>query len=238
MRPLTLGRHSRTLDRAERVLAAAHQTPPERFLSKSTRMTERFRRAIYSDGFVEPALARPADWLGAWPGVGEASDPIDRLTYWQTRFYLPNDMLVKVDRMSMAHSLEARCPFLDHRLLEFAATIPPHLRFHGWTTKYILKRTLERLLPKEILWRRKQGFGVPIRAWFRDDLAELASDLLLSPRAVQRGYFDARALRALVQDHVTGRADHGEQLWMLVNLEVWHRVFVANEAGRLPARGG
>jgi asparagine synthase (glutamine-hydrolysing) len=238
LRRLTLGRHSRTLDRAERVLAAARQSPSERFLSKSTRIPEQLRRAIYSDAFSDVALARPVDVLGPWRDVAEEDDPVDRLTYWQTRFYLPNDMLVKVDRMTMAHSLEARCPFLDHVLLEFAARIPPHLRFHGWTTKYVLKRALGVLLPREVLWRRKQGFGVPIRAWFRDDLAEWARDILLSPRCLQRGYFNGRALSALIQDHVTGRADHGERLWVLLNLEIWHRVFVDNEAGRLPTRRG
>ncbi|RPI00070.1 MAG: asparagine synthetase B, partial [Zetaproteobacteria bacterium] len=140
--------------------------------------------------------------------------------------YLPDDLLVKVDIASMAHSLEARSPFLDHEFMEFAATIPFELKLRGRVKKYILKRALGDLLPETILHRPKMGFGVPIDRWFRQELRDLLCDTLLSPRALGRGYFDALAVRRMVEEHVRGRASWHYLLWTLLMLELWHRTYI------------
>jgi asparagine synthase (glutamine-hydrolysing) len=142
---------------------------------------------------------------------------------------LPGDLLVKTDRMTMANSLEARCPFLDDRLLACASKIPSQLKLKGMTTKYVLKRALEGILPDEIVWREKHGFGVPVGRWFRTGLKDFLCDTILSPEALQRGYFREQAVRTLVGEHMSGKRDHGHRLWALLTFEIWHRLFIDQE---------
>jgi asparagine synthase (glutamine-hydrolysing) len=139
---------------------------------------------------------------------------------------LPNDLLVKIDIASMAVSLEARAPFLDHHLIEFAASLPVSYKLHGLTTKYLLKRALKGILPDQNLSRRKMGFGVPINHWLRGELKGFLSDTILSPRALGRGYFKGEMVRHLVEQHAAGRRDYAPQLWTLLMLELWHREFI------------
>jgi asparagine synthase (glutamine-hydrolysing) len=153
-------------------------------------------------------------------------DPISQLLYVNTKTYLPGDLLVKTDRMSMANSLEARSPFLDQELVEFAARIPSRLKLRAITTKYILKRALESLVPHEIIRRKKHGFGVPVGRWFRTDLKNYVREVLLSPLALGRGYFKEETLRRLIDEHQSGKRDHGHRLWALLTLEIWHQVFI------------
>lgn len=145
--------------------------------------------------------------------------------------YLPDDLLVKVDIASMANSLEVRSPLLDTEIVEFAARLPPHLRVRRMETKYLLKLGYGRILPPQVLRRRKQGFGVPVGVWFRQDLRELILDVVLSERAVNRGYFRRMAVERLVRDHLEGRAEHGHRVWALLMLELWHREMVDRPTG-------
>ncbi|MGE5215440.1 MAG: asparagine synthase (glutamine-hydrolyzing) [Chloroflexota bacterium] len=168
----------------------------------------------------------PVDHFRGYFSGQENTNPVTELLAVNLASYLPGDLLVKTDRMTMANSLEARCPFLDHRLLEFASQIPSSLKLKGVTTKYVLKRALEGLLPGEIIWRKKHGFGVPVGRWFRAGLKDFLCDHLLSPTALQRGYFDEQALRRLIDEHIGGRRDHGHCLWALLTLEIWHRIFI------------
>jgi asparagine synthase (glutamine-hydrolysing) len=156
----------------------------------------------------------------------EGLDPLTRLLYVDLKTWLANDILVKVDRMSMANSLEVRSPLLDHKLIEFAATVPPHLKFRGRTSKYLLKRHLEGRLPVSVIHRRKQGFEIPLVQWLRGELRGMAEELLLSPRALGRGYVRPEAVRALWERHQRGLRDHSAHLWALMVLELWHRTFV------------
>ncbi len=156
----------------------------------------------------------------------EDVDPIGQLLYVNAKTYLPGDLLVKTDRMSMANSLEARCPFLDHTLLEFAAQIPSRLKLRGLTTKYILKEATKGFVPQEIINRRKHGFGVPVGRWFRTDLREYVREMVLSPQAVKRGYFKKETLERLIGEHQSGKRDHGHRLWTLLTFEMWHRMFI------------
>jgi len=139
--------------------------------------------------------------------------------------YLPLDILTKVDRMSMAHSIEARVPLLDHKLVEFAATIPPELRLRNGTTKYIFKRALRGLLPDEIIDRPKRGFGIPLGRWFRGQLGDFVRELLLSETSRRRGIFNTAYIEQLVQRHAKGR-DRDLQLWTLISFELWCRTFL------------
>jgi asparagine synthase (glutamine-hydrolysing) len=123
--------------------------------------------------------------------------------------------------MSMAVSLEARSPFLDHRLVEFAAQIPTSLKLRGNVSKYILKRALRGVLPKSVLERKKHGFGVPVGRWFREEMAEFAQGILLGPRALNRQIFDTEAVRSIMQSHLSGQQDLGHSLWTLLTFELW-----------------
>jgi asparagine synthase (glutamine-hydrolysing) len=154
---------------------------------------------------------------------------LSSLQYMDTKSYLPNDILTKVDRMSMAHSIEARVPLLDHKLVEFAATIPPELKLKGKTTKYIFKKAFEGILPKEILHRRKQGFAIPLGRWFRGQLSLYVRDLLLSRKSLERGLFSKSYIERLIKMNDRGRS-LDLQLWTLITFELWCRRFIDESA--------
>ncbi|MGE0451817.1 MAG: asparagine synthase (glutamine-hydrolyzing) [Vicinamibacterales bacterium] len=139
--------------------------------------------------------------------------------------YLPEDVLTKVDRMSMAHSIESRVPILDNAVIELAASLPAPLKIRDGRRKHVLKEAAADLIPPQLVDRPKRGFGVPIGVWFRGRLRELFQDTLLSPSARQRGYFDPAFVSRLVDDHVSGRRDHTLRLWQLVVFERWHRQY-------------
>jgi asparagine synthase (glutamine-hydrolysing) len=146
--------------------------------------------------------------------------------------YLPEDVLTKVDRMSMAHSIESRVPLLDNAVIDFASALPAALKIKDGRRKHILKEVAASLLPPEIIGRRKQGFGVPLGAWFRGNLRELFSDTLLSAASLQRGYFEPTFVRRLVNEHLLGRRDHTLRLWQLVVFEKWHQQYVDAAGGK------
>jgi asparagine synthase (glutamine-hydrolysing) len=137
--------------------------------------------------------------------------------------YLPDDILTKVDRMSMAHGLEARVPLLDRRLIEFAFTLPFHLKLRRGVSKYLVKRALESVLPPEVLRQRKRGFAVPIHRWFREALRVPFVERVLGPDARCREYLSGRAIEALFQAHLARRDDFGHHLWALLMFEHWLR---------------
>jgi asparagine synthase (glutamine-hydrolysing) len=149
--------------------------------------------------------------------------------------YLPLDILTKVDRMSMAHSIETRVPLLDHKVVEFAATIPQDMRLKNGITKYIFKQAMRGILPDAIIDRPKRGFAIPLGSWFRGKLGSFVSDLLLSPRSLQRGIFNQQYIRKLIGMQNRGR-DLDLQLWTLISFEMWCREFLDKKAMRLPAR--
>ena len=128
--------------------------------------------------------------------------------------------------MSMAHALEVRAPFLDHKVLEFSATIPSSLKLRGRTTKFLLKKSLAGEDPQEVLSRKKHGFTMPLAEWLRKDLREMVEDCLFSPRALQRGLFKATTLRSLWSRHLAQQNDYSHQLWLLMMLELWHREYL------------
>jgi asparagine synthase (glutamine-hydrolysing) len=150
---------------------------------------------------------------------------IDAMLYIDTKSWLPDDLLIKADKMTMANSLELRVPLLDHKLLEFAATLPCDLKVNGFCTKYIAKRALSKRVPEPIVRRRKTGFPVPYGSWFRKDLRSWVNDVLFDRKTTNRGYFDTAAVRRLV-DQGSDRTGWSKDIFSLVTLELWHRAFV------------
>jgi asparagine synthase (glutamine-hydrolysing) len=151
---------------------------------------------------------------------------LDRALYTDVHTYMVDDILTKVDRMSMAVSLEAREPLLDHKLLEFAASVPPSLKLRDGRSKYLLRKVIARQVPPGIVERRKHGFEAPVGEWLRGPLAPLADSLLADGRLRGRGLFNDREVTRLWTEHRTGRADHRHRLWQLIMLELWFRQFV------------
>ncbi|MGI8495331.1 MAG: asparagine synthase (glutamine-hydrolyzing), partial [Pyrinomonadaceae bacterium] len=205
--------------------------PISRYIDSVSHFSRLKRKSLYSKQFQ-------ANLNGGF-GAGETifqnlaasvstGNPIDNLLYLDSRTYLPGDILTKVDRMSMAASLEARVPLLDHKLIEFVVNIPTGLKMNGLKTKYIFKEAMRGLVPDEILDRRKQGFGVPINEWINNELRERIRSDLSENKTAERGYFDKSYINTLLDEHHRKRRDHSSSLWVLWMLELWHRRFVDN----------
>ena len=154
-----------------------------------------------------------------------SGNQLDRLLYLDSKTYLPSDILTKVDRMTMAASLEARAPLLDHELIEFVQKIPAELKLKGTETKYIFKKALEGIVPNEILHRGKQGFGVPINEWINVQLKDRIRETFLEKRTLERGFFEKKYIKILLEEHHRNRRDHSYSLWILWMLELWFRRF-------------
>jgi len=184
-------------------------------------------RALFN-GHGMPHLVRP------FYDKTAGQDPLLRMMYLDVKSWLPDDLLVKADKMTMASSLELRVPFLDHRVVELGARIPPRHRIKGWSTKHILKKAMEGRLPHEILHRGKMGFPTPLARMFQGELRGYVAEVLGSDRSLDRGYFRPEVVRRLVAEHLAGAADHHRVLWQLLVLEEWHRRFID---GEVPAAG-
>jgi asparagine synthase (glutamine-hydrolysing) len=169
---------------------------------------------------------RPEAFLiEAWANANADTD-VERMLATDVQTYLPDDLLVKVDIASMAASLEARSPFLDHQLMEFAASLPPEEKLGDRGSKVLLRRALRKILPPETLARPKKGFSVPLVHWFRNELRDLPAQILLDPRTIDRGYFRRREVEDLIREHRDCVADHSRRLWVLLQFEFWHREVV------------
>lgn len=155
-----------------------------------------------------------------------SGDAVENLLYLDSKTYLPADILTKVDRMTMASSLEARSPLLDHNLIEYVTRIPSSLKLKGDETKYIFKKAIAGFVPREILYREKQGFGMPIGDWINSQLKERITSDLSDRCSLERGYFDPRYINLLLDEHSRSRRDHSHALWTLWMLELWHRRYV------------
>jgi asparagine synthase (glutamine-hydrolysing) len=183
----------------------------------------------------------PEDVMYRYFEQAPAKDPVSQMLYVDTKTYMVGDILTKVDRMSMATSLEVRVPILDHEFVEWATRLPLDWKIRGGTQKYILRKLAERVgVPREVLYRPKQGFALPLVHWLKYELKELILSVLLDPRTLQRGYFEARGVRQLLDEHFRGRRSHSGQIWRLLMFELWHRNYLerirAREANDEPYR--
>jgi asparagine synthase (glutamine-hydrolysing) len=231
-RPLfgALGRLYPKLDRAPRPLRAKATfqelacDPIEAYFASVSVCNDALRQRL-----VSPALKRELAGYSAIEVLRRhiaksgSEHPLSQVQYADLKTYLPGDILVKVDRASMANSLEVRVPLLDHTLVEWAARLPPTLKLNGREGKYLLKKALEPHVPHDILYRPKQGFAVPLSAWFRGPLRQRVRDTLLGPTLRETGLFDIRFIEALVDRHQSGTFDHSAELWSLSMFEAFLR---------------
>ncbi|HZX38988.1 MAG TPA: asparagine synthase (glutamine-hydrolyzing) [Streptomyces sp.] len=200
--------------------------PELRYARLMSYFTPEQKHALYTDRLREELSGTDSyDLLLDAFHASSADSTVGRLMDVDVNTYLPGDLLVKVDITTMANSLEARSPFLDHRLMEWAARLPVELKVRGTTTKYLLKRAVADWLPPELLHRPKQGFGVPLAHWLRTELKDVAWDVLTDRTARDRGFFRPETVRALLEEHAAGQ-NHSRQLWALMQFELWHRRFV------------
>jgi asparagine synthase (glutamine-hydrolysing) len=211
----------------KRLLEVVSRPSANRYMHWMSSFNEEAKDSLYSESFRRQLQAADAtQFLRQWFSRANGGSIVDTVLLTDLMTYLPNDLLVKVDIASMAVSLEARSPFLDHHVIEFAASLPANFKLRRFTTKYLLKRVLRQLLPSENLDRRKMGFGVPIGHWFRGKMQPFLREVLLSEKALKRDLFDPAAVRQLIELHVRGERDHSHQLWTLLMLELWFNRFI------------
>jgi asparagine synthase (glutamine-hydrolysing) len=216
-----VARSARFRDESERMaswFAGLAGEERARLLSPALRADEHLAAAAFRSALAASAARRP----------------LDRMLDADLRIWLPDDLLMKMDKMSMAASVEARVPLLDHPLIEWAARLPDRFKVRGMGGKVLLKRLARRLVPPEVVDRKKVGFTVPLAPWFRGPLRVLLRDTLLAPACIARGYYDPHVLRDYVDDHLEGRRDRSRELWTLLTLELWHRAYV--DKAPVPAR--
>ncbi len=210
--------------RGQRYAELRGASPVDRYFRMITAHRSRaMARVLTADALARVGPDRRADTFRSLAEEGHAPDYTSTLQYLDVRTYLPEDILTKVDRTSMLVSLEARVPLLDHHLMEFMATMPTRFKLRDGLGKRILRATVERDLPPEVLSRGKMGFGVPLDAWFRGELQGYARDVLLGARARQRGWLAPGPVARLLDQHRQGVRDHAGQIWGLICLEEWAR---------------
>jgi asparagine synthase (glutamine-hydrolysing) len=217
--------------RLDRMMRAATLPTVERYTRSMAYFNEDERAELYTPEF-RGSLGEPsARTVLRAPYVdSDAADLVNRLLDLDSQTYLPGDLLVKMDIASMAHSLEVRSPLLDHRFMEIAAGFPGRWKLHGRTRKKIFKDALREWIPGEILDREKQGFAVPLATWFRGELKDLPREILLDRRSLDRGIFREDRVRRIIDDHAGGVRNHANQIWALIQLELWLQTFVDRKA--------
>lgn len=205
----------------------------ERYLGVSTELTQSFTRRLYADEFRNSFFSerKISDYLASYYQKVEKKDFLTKMLYVDTKVWLPDDLLIKADKMSMAASVELRVPFLDYKMVEFAMSVPAKYKIRNWTSKYLLKKAVSDLLPHEIVYRKKKGFPVPINAWFKGNFGEKAADVLLDSRSRKRGYFDSDCVSNIIKMHQDGKEDYSKLLFSLIVFETWHRVFIDKDYG-------
>ncbi|TMC12601.1 MAG: asparagine synthase (glutamine-hydrolyzing) [Chloroflexi bacterium] len=213
------------LGRGQRLVQLRPRDPYEAYYATLTHLTPRRKPWLYTSDGLRALMETPSPPLALMQGKTHRT-LLDAMLEADVNWYLPDDLLVKMDVATMAHSLEARSPFLDHKLMEFMARVPSRYKLRSGQSKYLLKSALRGILPDEILDRPKMGFGVPLGQWLRTSLRELLEDTILGPTALARGYFRPEALREMVAVNNSGRNDHQYLLWDLLMLEMWHRTYI------------
>lgn len=212
---------------AKRFLQAASLPKTERYFRWMSTFNREAKKNLYTREFTETvANQNPSRFLDEWFATANGSGILDATLLTDQMTYLPNDLLVKVDIASMANSLEARSPFLDHKVIEFAASLPENIKMKRFETKSLLKRVAAKLVPPEVIYRRKMGFGVPIGNWFRGEMKDFVREVLLSEKSLKRGIAKPEIITRYVHEHISGRRDHAFQIWTLLMLELWFQRFI------------
>ena len=222
---------NRFIERMKRFVRAGALPSDEAYYRYVTAFDDERRMGLYSDrlrGSVrfESAKENYDQYFGR-AGIG---DVLDRALYTDIMMYLPGDLLTLTDRMSMLHSIEARAPFIDHTLMEFMATVPPELKLRGFEKKHLLKRAFENILPRQILYRRKQGFTVPLTLWFRNELNPFIRSMLSKDRLERTGLFRWSSVERMLDEHMRHKENHHSRIWALLIFMVWHDLYGPNRA--------
>lgn len=212
---------------AKRFLRAASLPVVERYFHWACKFNNELKETLYTPDFRarlngSPPIRLAEQWFKQANGIGT----VDATLLTDIMTYLPNDLMVKVDIATMAVSLEGRSPFLDHKVIEFGASLPAELKIRSTETKSLLKKAASKLVPPDVIYRRKMGFDVPVATWFRSSLKDFLQGTLLSETAQKRGLFQPGRVRRLIDEHVAGREDNGWQLWTLLMLELWFERFI------------
>src|SRR5689334_19993224 len=221
------GRLTAPLRNAKKFARSAALDFEDRYLGYGTYFTDQMKRRLYTDdwrettGEFDPYAAHRAYFARA-----KEAAPLNQLLYVDLKTFLPCLNLMTTDKASMAANLEVRVPFLNVEMLNLAARMPPDLKLRGLKRKYILKRAAEKLLPREVVWRKKAGFGAPIRSWLRGPLRPMVDDLLSAESVRQRGLFEPQEVRRIIDANLSGREDYNLQVFQLLNLELWHQQFI------------
>ena len=237
-------------ERASRFFDYVKMKPEERYAGWFTIFDQKMKEELYtpetrekipeldsSEVYTQYMSSVPSSIQSLTLASGEVSSTssapsgsfMNKMSYADVKVYIPNDILVKVDKMSMLNSLEARVPLLDHQLVEFSAAIDPRLKMKFWEKKYLLKKAVQPILPKEIIYRQKKGFGIPLKEWFNGELKDFAYEELLSERAMSRGYFNREYVRTILNKHQKGKRNYGAHIWTLLCFEMWNRIYLDGE---------
>lgn len=198
----------------------------QRYVQWSLFFTEEMKDRLYDQAFARSLRGDTLTRLKTFFDRCQATRFPDKVLYVDLKTYLPNDLLAYADRASMAHSLELRVPFLDHKVVEFAATIPYDLKLHGLTTKYVLREAVRGLLPPDVFRKSKKGFTFPMGLWIKRDWKDLVEDTLSEKAVQRRGYFRHAYVEWLLAQHYSERRDFSYEIWALVVLELWHRIYI------------
>ena len=216
-----------SLRRARLLLGAMHLSPARRHAAWLSYASESEKRDLYTPAFAEVTgqMDTSDAFADAYQACSGLDDPAAAAMFADLIAYLPNDPLVKMDIATMANGLEARCPLLDHKVIELALRIPSRHKLYGNRGKFVLRYAFRDLLPKPIYTRGKMGFGVPIAAWLREDLAPFAENTLLHSKTILNDIFSAEAVARLLREHTSGKADRAYKIWTLLCFELWAREF-------------
>ena len=224
------GRLTAPLRNAKKFARSAAADFEDRYLGYGTYFTDELKQRLYTDQWRERTREYDAYWAHRryFARVGGAA-PLNRLLYVDLKTFLPCLNLITTDKTSMAANLEVRVPFLNREMIEMAARMPPRLKLRGLTRKYVLKRALENVLPRDVIWRKKAGFGAPIRSWLRGPLRPLVHDLLSEEAVKRRGLFRPAEVKRVIDANFSGREDYNLHVFLLLGVELWHQQFGINE---------
>ncbi len=211
----------------KRFVKAASLDKVERYFRWVSAIDRKSKAELYTADFARKIDSYDAArFIGDWFSRANGSGILDATLLTDQMTYLPNDLLVKVDIASMANSLEARSPFLDHKVIEFAASLPEKMKMRSAETKSLLKKVAARLVPPEVIYRRKMGFGIPVGNWFRSNMKDFVREILLSEKSINRGIIKPEMMRKYVEEHINSEKDYTYQIWTLLMLELWFQRFI------------
>jgi asparagine synthase (glutamine-hydrolysing) len=221
------GRFTAPLRNAKKFARSAALDFEDRYLGFGTYFTDTMKRDLFADGLrTEMGTFDAYRYHREFFERCRGAAPVNRLLYVDFKTFMPALNLDTTDKTSMAANLEVRAPFLNKEMVALSQRIPSGLKMKGLKRKYILKKAAERLLPKEIVWRKKAGFGAPVRSWLRGSLTPMVDDLLSAETVRRRGLFDEKQVRRIIESNISGREDYNLQVFQLLNLEIWMQKFL------------